>query len=216
MKNILKKEDMLRVLDLLEEMYPDARAELNYSNPFELLVATILSAQCTDIRVNKTTDKLFKELKTPSDYIDLGEEKLGKKIYSCGFYKNKSKNIVETSKILIEKYDGQVPQTLEELMTLPGVGRKTANVVGSNAFGIPAIAVDTHVFRVSNRIGLADGKDVFETEKDLMENIPRSKWTDSHHRIIFHGRRVCKSRSPLCEECKIQEYCNYYKERVIK
>lgn len=211
MKNILDKKKIEKVLDILKELYPDARAELDYSNPFELLIATILSAQCTDIRVNKTTGKLFKEFKTPKDYIELGEEKLGKKIYSCGFYKNKSKHIVETSKILLEKYEGKVPETLEELMTLPGVGRKTANVVGSNAFGIPAIAVDTHVFRVSNRIGLADSKDVWQTEKDLMENIPKSKWTDTHHRIIFHGRRVCKARRPLCEECKIKKYCNYYK-----
>lgn len=213
MKKTLDKKDIRKVLDILEELYPDARAELNFTNPFELLVATILSAQCTDVRVNKTTDKLFKELKTPQEYIKLGEEKLGKKIYSCGFYKNKSKNIIETSKILVEQYGSKVPETLEELMTLPGVGRKTANVVASNAFGVPAIAVDTHVFRVSNRIGLADSKDVLQTEKDLMENIPKSEWTDTHHRIIFHGRRVCKSRKPLCEECKVKKYCNYYKEK---
>lgn len=214
MKKILDKENIEKVLDILEELYPEARAELTHSNPFELLVATILSAQCTDVRVNKTTDKLFKELKTPRDYIDLGEKELGKRIYSCGFYKNKSKNIVATSKILVEKYDSQVPQTIEELMTLPGVGRKTANVVASNAFGIPAIAVDTHVFRVSNRLGLADAKNVEETEKDLMENIPKGKWIDTHHRIIFHGRRVCRSQSPMCEECPISKYCKYYKEKV--
>lgn len=213
MKKTLFKKDIRQVLDILKELYPDARAELDFTNPFELLVATILSAQCTDIRVNKTTDKLFKELKTPEDYISLGEEELGKRIYSCGFYKNKSKNIVETSKILLKEYGGKVPETLEELMTLPGVGRKTANVVASNAFGVPAIAVDTHVFRVSNRIGLADSKDVWGTEKDLMGNIPKSEWTDTHHRIIFHGRRVCKSRKPMCEECRIREYCNYYKEK---
>lgn len=216
MKKILDKKDIRRVLDILEELYPDARAELNFTNPFELLIATILSAQCTDVRVNKTTDKLFKELKTPEDYIRLGEEKLGKSIYSCGFYKNKSKNIIETCKIILKEYGGQVPETLEELMTLPGVGRKTANVVASNAFGIPAIAVDTHVFRVSNRIGIADSKDVWGTEKDLMENIPKSEWTDTHHRIIFHGRRVCKSRKPLCEECKVNKYCNYYGGMVNK
>lgn len=216
MKKILEKQEIEIVLNLLEELYPQAKAELDHSNPFELLIATILSAQCTDIRVNKTTDKLFKELKTPEDYVNLGEEKLGKKIYSCGFYKNKSKNIIATSKILLEEYDSKVPKTIKELMTLPGVGRKTANVVVSNAFGVPAIAVDTHVFRVSNRIGLADSKDVWETEKDLMENIPKDKWTSSHHRIIFHGRRVCKARSPLCQECTIKEYCKYYKEKVDK
>nr|WP_300001834.1 endonuclease III [Tissierella sp.] len=214
MKEIINDDEIKLVLEILKELYPDARAELNYSNPFELLVATILSAQCTDIRVNKTTEKLFKELKNPKDYVELGEEELGKKIFSCGFYKNKSKNIVATSRILLEEYDSKVPETIEELMTLPGVGRKTANVVASNVFGIPAIAVDTHVFRVSNRIGLADSKDVWETEKDLMENIPRSQWTDTHHRIIFHGRRVCKSRSPLCEECELRQYCKFYKGKV--
>ena len=214
MKNMLDGKSIKVVLDILKELYPDARAELNYTNPFELLVATILSAQCTDIRVNKTTEKLFKDLKTPQDYVSLGEEGLGKKIYSCGFYKNKSKNIVATCRILLEDYNSEVPQTIEELMTLPGVGRKTANVVASNVFGIPAIAVDTHVLRVSNRIGLADSKDVWETEKDLMENIPKSEWTDTHHRIIFHGRRVCKARSPLCEECGVSEYCKFYKEKV--
>ncbi len=216
MRNILNKVDIRKVLDILKKLYPDAKAELNYTNPFELLIATILSAQCTDVRVNKVTDKLFEEIKNPKEYIDLSEEELGKKIYSCGFYKTKSKNIIETSKILLEKYNGEVPKTVKELMLLPGVGRKTANVVVSNAFGVPAIAVDTHVFRVSNRIGLSGSKDVWNTEKDLMENVPKIEWIDTHHRIIFHGRRVCKARNPLCEECKINKYCNYYKEKVSK
>lgn len=211
MKKILDKSEIHQVIELLLELYPDAKAELSFTNPFELLIATILSAQCTDVRVNKTTDSLFKELKTPQDYIELGERELGKRIYSCGFYKNKSKNIIETCRILEEKYVGHVPNTIEELMELPGVGRKTANVVASNAFGIPAIAVDTHVFRVSNRIGLANSKNVLDTEKDLMDNIDKNMWTKAHHLIIFHGRRICKARNPLCEECPIRPHCLYYK-----
>lgn len=213
---MLDKKEINKVIDLLLELYPDAKAELNFTNPFELLIATILSAQCTDVRVNKTTDSLFKDLKTPEDYLKLTEEELGKRIYSCGFYKTKSKNILETCRILIEKHNGKVPETIEELMELPGVGRKTANVVVSNAFGTPAIAVDTHVFRVSNRIGLSNSKNVLDTEKDLMKNIDKNMWTKAHHLLIFHGRRVCKARNPLCEECPIRPYCFYYKSRRKK
>lgn len=213
---MLDKKEINKVIDLLLELYPDAKAELNFTNPFELLIATILSAQCTDVRVNKTTDSLFKDLKTPEDYLKLTEEELGKRIYSCGFYKTKSKNILETCRILIEKHNGKVPEAIEELMELPGVGRKTANVVVSNAFGTPAIAVDTHVFRVSNRIGLSNSKNVLDTEKDLMKNIDKNMWTKAHHLLIFHGRRVCKARNPLCEECPIRPYCFYYKNRREK
>ena len=210
---MLSKKKISEVLDIMEELYPDAKAELTHSNPFELLIATILSAQCTDVRVNKTTDKLFKEVKTPQDYLDMGEATLGQRIYSCGFYKMKSKNIISTCRILIDKYDSQVPETIEELMTLPGVGRKTANVVASNAFGVPAIAVDTHVQRVSNRIGMADSTTVEKTEEQLMKNIDRDRWTKAHHLIIFHGRRMCMARNPNCDECPIQPYCFYYKGR---
>ncbi len=210
-KDMLKKKEIKIIIDLLLELYPDAKAELDFTTPFELLVATILSAQCTDVQVNKTTAILFKEYRTPEDFLTLTEEELGRKIYSCGFYKNKSKNILESSRILLEEYDGQVPETIEELMLLPGVGRKTANVVVSNAFGVPAIAVDTHVFRVSNRIGLADSKNVEDTERDLMKNIDRNMWTKAHHLLIFHGRRICKARNPLCEECPVSDYCKFYK-----
>lgn len=209
---MLSKKDIKKVLELLKELYPDAKAELDFTNPFELLIATILSAQCTDVQVNKTTSKLFKDYKSPEEYLTMTEAQLGKKIYSCGFYKTKSKNILETCRILVEEYNSQVPDTIEELMKLPGVGKKTANVVVSNAFGVPAIAVDTHVFRVSNRIGLADSKNVEDTEIDLMNNIDRDKWTDAHHQIIFHGRRMCKARNPLCEECPISSYCFYFKK----
>ena len=208
---MLKKKDIDKVIELLLELYPDAKAELDFTNPFELLIATILSAQCTDVQVNKTTSKLFKEYKTPEEYLTMTEEQLGRKIYSCGFYKTKSKNILETCRILISKYNSQVPDSIKELMTLPGVGKKTANVVVSNAFGVPAIAVDTHVFRVSNRIGLADSKNVEDTEEDLMKNIDRDMWTKAHHLIIFHGRRMCRARGPICEECPLTGYCLYYK-----
>lgn len=210
MKKMLKKKDINKVISILLELYPDAKAELDFTNPFELLIATILSAQCTDVQVNKTTAILFKEYKTPFDFIRLTEEELGAMIHSCGFYKTKSRNILATCHILIDKYNGEVPKTIEELITLPGVGRKTANVVVSNAFGVPAIAVDTHVFRVSNRIGLANSDNVVDTEKDLMENIKREMWTKAHHLLIFHGRRICKARRPLCEQCPLTEYCFYY------
>lgn len=211
---MLNKREIKDVIDILLKLYPDAKAELNYSTSFELLIATILSAQCTDVQVNKTTEKLFKGYNTPEDYLNLTEEELGKMIRSCGFYKTKSKNILATSKLIMEKFNGQVPDTLEELITLPGVGRKTANVVLSNAFGKPAIAVDTHVFRVSNRIGLADSKDVLDTEKDLMDNIDKQIWSKAHHLLIFHGRRICKARKPLCEKCPLTGYCFYFKEEI--
>lgn len=213
---MLTKVEIKEVINRLLDLYPDAKAELNYSNSFELLIATILSAQCTDVQVNKTTEKLFKEYKTPEDYLTLTEEELGEKIRSCGFYNTKSKNILSTCDLLLKDYEGKVPNTLEELMTLPGVGRKTANVVLSNAFGVPAIAVDTHVFRVSNRIGLADSSNVLDTEKDLMDNIDRNMWSKAHHLLIFHGRRVCKARKPLCNKCPLTNYCFYFKEIVSK
>lgn len=212
--HMLTKKETKEVIDRLLRQYPDAKAGLNFSTPFELLIATILSAQCTDAQVNKTTAVLFKEYKTPEDFLKLSEEELGEMIKSCGFYKNKSKNILATCRLLVEKFNGQVPNTLEELMTLPGVGRKTANVVISNAFNIPAIAVDTHVFRVSNRIGIANSNNVFDTEKDLMENIDREMWSKAHHLLIFHGRKICKARNPLCHECPVADLCEYYKEKI--
>lgn len=210
---MLSKEEIKIVIDKLLKKFPDAKAELDHTNPFELLIATILSAQCTDVQVNKTTAVLFKKLKTPEDYIKLSVEELGEKIHSCGFYKTKSKNILETCRILIENYNSQVPNTLEELTTLPGVGRKTANVVLSNVFDQPAIAVDTHVFRVSNRIGLANSNNVLDTEKDLMNNIEKEMWSKAHHLIIFHGRRICKARKPLCDICPISDHCLYFKDK---
>lgn len=211
MKKKLTKKEISEVLEILQATYPEAESELNYSNPFELLIAVILSAQCTDKRVNEVTQKLFQTFKTPEDYLVLTEEELGKWVKSCGFYRNKSKNILETCRILCEKYKGEVPQTREELMELAGVGRKTANVVISNVFGQDAIAVDTHVFRVSNRIGLADAEDVNKTEEQLMKNIPKNQWSEAHHWLIFHGRRICKARRPLCEKCPLTKLCLYYR-----
>lgn len=216
MKNTLSKKKITIVLGLLEELYPDAKAELNFSNSFELLIATILSAQCTDARVNKVTQELFMELKKPQDFIELGEKELINRIKTCGLGNSKGKNIIGTSKLLVERYNGKVPGSMEELLELPGVGRKTANVVLSNAFGVPAIAVDTHVFRVSNRIGLACSSTVEKTELDLMDNIPRKRWTKAHHLLIFHGRRICKARNPQCEICPINIYCRYYNTRGDK
>lgn len=196
-----------RILDILAATYPDAKPALVFSNPFELLIATILSAQSTDEQVNKVTAKLFAHYKTPQEIAQLTQEQLEEYIKGCGLYKNKSKNILATCKILVEKYGGQVPDTLEQLMELPGVGRKTANVVLSNAFGQDAIAVDTHVFRVSNRLGLACAKDPLETEKQLQQNIPQKYWSQAHHWLIYHGRLICKARKPKCRKCPVESLC---------
>ncbi|SCG82971.1 endonuclease III [Proteiniborus sp. DW1] len=214
MKNTLDKGRIKKVLEILDKTYPDAACELNHTNPFELLIATVLSAQSTDKRVNIVTEELFKQYKTPDDFLKLTEEQLADLIRSIGFYRTKSKNILKLCEILVNEHDSKVPSDREELMKLPGVGRKTANVVVSNAFGQNAIAVDTHVFRVSNRIGLASSDNVHDTEEDLMRNIEENQWTKAHHLIIFHGRRICKARRPLCHECPLTEYCIYFKENV--
>jgi endonuclease III len=209
-KKMLSKRKVKEVLEILKGLYPGAESELDFTNPFELLIATILAAQCTDQRVNQITEPLFKVLKTPEDFLKLSEEELRQWIKSCNFYINKSKNILAACKILVEEYGGQVPEKREELMKLPGVGRKTANVVISNVFGQDAIPVDTHVFRVSNRIGLANGENVEITEKQLMDNIPQNMWSEAHHWLIFHGRRVCKARRPSCQQCPLTKNCFYY------
>lgn len=209
-KKKLTKIEMKEALEILKGLYPDAVSELDYNNPFELLIATILAAQCTDKRVNQVTKELYKHYQRPEDFLSLTEEGLEKWIKSCGFYKNKSKNILATCKILVDDFGGEVPNDREALMKLPGVGRKTANVVLSNVFGADAIAVDTHVFRVSNRIGLANADNVDLTEKQLMQNIPQKMWSEAHHWLIYHGRRVCKARKPLCSECSLTDHCLYY------
>lgn len=203
-------EKINKILDDLDSLYPNAKAGLDFTTPFELLIATILSAQCTDVRVNKVTAVLFKEHNTPKAILGLGVDGLTKYIKSCGLYKTKSKNIINTCNVLYHDYDSKVPDTIEELMKLPGVGRKTANVVVSNAFGTPAIAVDTHVFRVTNRIGIVNEKDVLSTEIALMKVIPKDRWSKSHHLFIWHGRNLCKARNPKCEECILNDICKFY------
>ena len=200
----------IELLDLLADPHPDAHCELVHSSAFELLVATILSAQCTDVRVNIVTEEMFKKYNQPQDFKDLSIGQIEDMIKTCGLYKSKAKKIKETSSILVDLYGGQVPDNLEDLVKLPGVGRKTAGVVLSNAFGIPAIAVDTHVFRVSNRIGIVKETTPEKTEFALMKAIPKDRWTHSHHLLIFHGRRVCKARKPECSNCSISHMCNYY------
>ncbi len=200
------------IIAMLAEMYPDAKPELDFTNPFELLIATILSAQCTDKQVNKCTPALFRDHPNAASIAKMSVEELSMYIKPCGFFNTKAKNIIAACNDIVNKYGGEVPKNREELESLAGVGRKTANVVLSNAFGVPAIAVDTHVFRVSNRLGLADAKDVFNTEKQLMENIPKETWSIAHHYLIFHGRRVCSSRKPNCEGCKLNVLCRYYLE----
>lgn len=198
------------ILNILEKEYGDMGCALNFTSPFELLIATMLSAQTTDITVNKATDILFKKYNKPEDFAALTVEELEPFIKTCGFYRTKAQNIIKTSKKILTDYNGEVPQKLEELTKLPGVGRKTANVVLSNAFGVPAIAVDTHVFRVSNRIGLAKAKNVDETELQLMKNIPREYWSRAHHWLIWHGRKVCNARKPKCDSCPVNHLCEYF------
>ncbi|MBR3458921.1 MAG: endonuclease III [Selenomonadaceae bacterium] len=192
---------------ILEETYRDARSALVFRNPFELLVAVILSAQCTDKRVNVTTSRLFARAATPEAIVSMGLPALEDEIRDCGLFRNKAKNIMATCQLLCSKYGGEVPEDFDELQKLPGVGRKTANVVRSVAFHHPAIAVDTHVFRVANRLRLAVGETPLEVEKGLQKAIPREKWSDAHHWLIWHGRRLCKSRRPLCLECPLREVC---------
>ena len=201
-------QTVLNVLAELEELCPQAGAELNFTNPYETVVATVLAAQCTDKRVNMVTARLFPKYPDARAMAQLTPEELEPMIQECGLYHNKARNIVELSRMLVREYDGRVPDRREELMRLPGVGRKTANVVLANAFGKPAFAVDTHVFRVSNRIGLAHADNVEKTEQQLMEAVPMEHWSHTHHLLIWHGRRCCTARKPACERCPIVE-CEY-------
>jgi endonuclease-3 len=197
------------------EMFPSAHCELNHSNPFELVIAVSLSAQCTDALVNKVTKELFKKYKTPQDYLDVPLEELQNDIRSIGLYRNKAKNIQSLSRLLLDKYNGEVPNDRDELIKLSGVGRKTANVVVSVAFGTPAIAVDTHVERVSKRLAICRWKDsVLEVEKTLMKKIPKEEWSITHHRMIFFGRYHCKAQNPQCESCPLLDLCREGKKRM--
>ncbi|WP_102274785.1 endonuclease III [Cytobacillus massiliigabonensis] len=212
---MLNKTQIRFCLDQMGEMFPDAHCELNHSNPFELVIAVALSAQCTDVLVNKVTKNLFQKYKTPEDYLNVSLEELQGDIRSIGLYRNKAKNIQKLCRMLLDEYGGIVPHDRDELTKLPGVGRKTANVVVSVAFGIPAIAVDTHVERVSKRLAFCRWKDsVLEVEKTLMKKVPMDEWSVTHHRMIFFGRYHCKAQNPQCPVCPLLELCREGKKRM--
>jgi endonuclease-3 len=205
-----------KILETLAVMYPDAHCELEFKTPFQLLIATILSAQSTDVQVNKVTKGLFERYPTAEAMLSMSEDQLANEIRGLGLFRNKSKNIYQTCRILIEEYNGQVPMERAALEALPGVGRKTASVVLSNAFGIPALAVDTHVQRVSNRLALVKSDTPIETEKQLTKKVPKKKWLDTHHQLIWHGRRLCMARNPKCSVCDLLPYCKYGQANIDK
>lgn len=209
----MKTTDKKAALAELENLYRGAKPALHYNTPYELLVAVILSAQCTDERVNKVTAVLFENYSTPQSMVTLSQAELEKYIFSCGFYRMKAEHILSASRDILEKFNGEVPDTVEKLMTLAGVGKKTANVVYSVAFGGDAIAVDTHVFRVSNRLGLAKGDTPLAVEAGLNKAIPKKDWSQAHHWLIWHGRRVCHSQKPNCDGCTLKTYCDYGKNK---
>jgi endonuclease III len=213
----LNKEKRTNIFKILREQNPSPTTELIYNSPFELLIAVILSAQATDVGVNKATQKLYAVANTPEAIHALGLTKLKSYVKTIGLYNNKAKNIIETCRILIERYEGIVPQDREALEGLPGVGRKTANVILNTAFGEPTIAVDTHIFRVSNRTGIAPGKNVVEVEKKLLKFVPDEFKKDAHHWLILHGRYTCIARNPKCDACLIFEYCEWKdKKKYVK
>lgn len=209
MKKIAKQSALAE----LERLYKGAKPALKFRTPYELLVAVILSAQCTDARVNIVTEKLFENYSTPKAMCTLTQKELEQYIFSCGFYRMKAEHILSASKDILEKFEGEVPKTVAELQTLAGVGKKTANVVYSVAFGGDAIAVDTHVFRVSNRLGLAKGNTPEKVEEGLQKAIPKKDWSKAHHWLIYHGRLVCHSQKPDCKQCTLKEYCDYYQAK---
>ena len=208
----MKRVDKQTALAELEKLYKGSKPALHYKTPYELLIAVILSAQCTDERVNKVTKVLFEKHSTPQTMLSLTQAELEKYIFSCGFYRMKAAHILSASKDIIDRFGGEVPRTVEELTTLAGVGKKTANVVYSVAFGGDAIAVDTHVFRVSNRLGLAKGNTPQKVEAELNKAIPKKDWSSAHHWLIWHGRKVCHSQKPDCENCTLSHVCDYYKK----
>ncbi len=206
-KKTIQAQRVSKIFPILKKTYPDAKIALNFSNNLELLIATILSAQCTDVRVNIITKDLFKKYKSIADWAKAPIEKIEKDIKSAGFYHNKTISIKGSCEAIIEKFSGQVPDTMEKLVTLPGVGRKTANVVLGNGFGRPAIACDTHVIRLSRRLALSVNSDAVKLEFDLAEIVHRKDWTMFSHLLIFHGRNICKARKPNCKNCPIAKYC---------
>ena len=207
--------EIKNILIKLKQNYNHTTTALNFRTPFQLLISTMLAAQSTDVQVNIVTKKLFNNYHDAESILELSLNELEQKIKTVGLYKTKAKNIFAACRIIVDEYDGEIPKTRELLMQLPGVGRKTANVVLSIAFDFEAIAVDTHVFRVSNRIGLAKANNVQNTEKQLMKNIPRHEWSNAHHWLIWHGRKICKARNPLCHNCFLNKYCIYHKNTII-
>ena len=208
----MNKKDAIIIIETLKEMYPDAKCSLDFSTPFQMLVSVVLSAQCTDERVNKTTPSIFLKYSTPQDFADMDIKLLEELIHPCGFYKTKAKNLKRTAQILVEKYDGIVPNNMEDLMSLPGVGRKSANVIMLEAFDLPqGIAVDTHCKRIANRLGFSSESDPAKIEQDLLKVIPKEYYKDVNHIFIWHGRNVCTSQKPKCDSCKLQQYCKYNK-----
>lgn len=212
----MNKEKRIKIFETLKEHNPSPTTELEYSSTFELLIAVILSAQATDVSVNKATSVLYKIANTPEQIYNLGYEKLTEYIKSIGLYKTKAKNVIQTCKILIDKFNSIVPNNMDDLVSLPGVGRKTANVILNTAFGEATMAVDTHIFRLANRIPIAKGKNVIEVEKKLLKVIPKEYLKDAHHWLILHGRYICTAQKPKCRNCVIFEYCEYKdKEKYI-
>ena len=205
-----------KIIKYFEKRYPNPRPALEYGSNYQLLVAVILSAQCTDERVNKVTKVLFEKYPTPQDIIKLSKAELEKYIFSCGLYHSKAEHILQATTDIINLHGGEIPNDYEKLLKLSGVGRKTANVVWAVAFNQPAIAVDTHVFRVANRIGFAKANNPLQTEKQLMQILPKDKWRDCHHYIIFYGRQVCTAKNPKCDSCEISEYCDYFNSNIKK
>lgn len=206
----MNEKDINAIFEILQKENPNPITELHFNSPFELLIAVLLSAQATDVSVNRATEKLFKVANTPESMVALGEDKLREIIKTIGLFNTKARHVIQTSNILIEKYNGHVPKDREALEALPGVGRKTANVILNTAFGLPTIAVDTHVFRVSRRLGLSKGKTPLEVERDLVRVIPKAYLKDAHHWLVLHGRYICKAKKPLCLECPVAKFCAFY------
>ncbi len=207
-----KKQRVVEVLKVLDELYPNAECSLEYDNPLQLLISTQLAAQCTDARVNMVAKDLYKKYRTAEDFANADLSELEQDIRSTGFYRNKAKNIIACCKQLVEKYDGKIPDNMEELLQLPGVGRKTANLVLYEIYGIQGVVVDTHAKRLSNHIGLTKNEDPEKIEYDLQKIVPKDRWADFCHRLVFHGREVCNARKPDCENCKINSLCDHYKK----
>ena len=208
------KKEAVEIIEILKEFYPDATCSLDFTTPFEMMVSVMLAAQCTDERVNKTTPSLFAKYNTPEKMAKVSQEELEKIIHPCGFYKTKAKNIIKTSNILIEKYNSKVPNNMKDLQSLPGVGRKSANVVMLEAFHNPqGIAVDTHAKRISNRVGFSNQTEPEKIEQDLLKQIPKELYYDVNHLLVWHGRKICDARKPKCDECPIKKYCKEFNKK---